>query len=69
MAQKKKGEKYTCEECGMIVIVEADSRECEECDIICCEVPMVLVKSKKAPAKKAATKHAAKKTLAKKSSK
>jgi hypothetical protein len=57
---KKKGEKYTCEECGMVVIVE-DVCGCEECDITCCDVPMVQVKAKKKVVKPAAKKKPAKK--------
>ena len=60
MAQKKKGDKYTCEECGMVVVVE-DVCECEECAIVCCDVPMVPVKEKKKAAKPAAKKKSAKK--------
>ncbi len=55
---KKKGERYECEECGMIVVVE-DECGCDECDIVCCETPMKKVKKvapKKATAKKAAPK-------------
>ncbi|MDD1770523.1 MAG: hypothetical protein LUO79_05505 [Methanomassiliicoccales archaeon] len=54
---KKKGEKYKCEECGMVVVVE-DVCGCEECELVCCETPM---KKVKAPAKKAAKKKPAKK--------
>jgi len=57
---KKKGEKYACEECGMVVVVE-DNCECEECDIICCDVPMVPAKAKKRVAKPATKKKLAKK--------
>lgn len=44
----KKGERYKCEECGVLVAVE-DECGCEPCDLICCGVPMVKVAS---PAKK-----------------
>ncbi len=47
---KKKGEKYECEECGMIILVE-DPCGCEECDLICCGEPMKPVKAAKANAK------------------
>lgn len=43
---KKKGEKYTCEDCGLIVVVEDDCG-CEECDIVCCGAPMKPVKEAK----------------------
>jgi hypothetical protein len=49
---KKKGEKYECGECGLVVVVE-DECGCDECEIICCETPM---KKVRAPAKKAAAK-------------
>jgi len=35
----KKGEKYKCEECGLVVIVDEDCG-CAVCDIVCCDVPM-----------------------------
>lgn len=59
---KKKGEKYECEECGMIVVVE-DVCGCEECVLVCCETPM---KKVKVPAKKAAKKKPAAKKPSKK---
>jgi hypothetical protein len=51
---KKKGEKYECPECGLVIIIEDDGCECQECDVVCCSVPMELVaiKPKKAAAKK-----------------
>ena len=63
---KKKGERYICEECGMVVLVE-DACGCEECEMVCCNVPMVPVKAKKKAAKPAAK--AAAKKLAKKARK
>jgi hypothetical protein len=57
---KKKGEKYTCEECGMVVVVE-DACECEDCAITCCDAAMVPVKAKKKAAKPVAKKKPAKK--------
>ena len=47
---KKKGEKYKCEDCGLVVIVE-DPCGCEPCDIVCCSVPMKPVKIEKAKGK------------------
>ena len=47
---KKKGEKYECEECGLVVVVE-DACACEPCDIVCCSVPMKPVKEVKAKTK------------------
>jgi len=40
----KKGEKYKCEECGLIVVVE-DPCGCEAVELLCCEVPMKSVKA------------------------
>jgi len=40
----KKGEKYKCEECGLIVVVE-DPCGCEEVALLCCNVPMKPVKA------------------------
>ena len=52
----KKGEKYKCEECGLIVVVE-DPCGCEEVELICCETPMKPVKgASKAKPKAKATK-------------
>jgi hypothetical protein len=39
----KKGEKYKCDECGLIVVVE-DPCGCETVGLLCCEVPMKPVK-------------------------
>jgi len=41
---KKKGEKYKCETCGLIVVVE-DPCGCETVELMCCEVPMKPVKA------------------------
>ncbi|NWG10758.1 hypothetical protein HXY33_03270 [Candidatus Bathyarchaeota archaeon] len=35
----KKGAKYKCEECGLVVVVDR-ACECAPCDLICCGVPM-----------------------------
>jgi hypothetical protein len=43
---KKKGEKYKCDECGLVVLVE-DVCGCEDCDVVCCGVPMIQVKEEK----------------------
>ncbi len=52
----RKGEKYECPECGVIVAVE-DPCACAPCDLICCGVPMKEVKPKaKAKAKAKAKK-------------
>jgi hypothetical protein len=66
---KKKGEKYKCEECGLVVLVE-DVCGCSDCDLICCDVPMKPVKETKAQTKsKAPEKAKAKPKPAKKVSK
>jgi hypothetical protein len=42
---KNKGERYSCENCGLVVLVE-DPCECgDECEIICCQKPMKQNKS------------------------
>ena len=43
---KKKGERYKCDECGLVVLVE-DVCGCEDCDVICCGAPMKQVKAEK----------------------
>ncbi|MEM3366620.1 MAG: hypothetical protein QXM93_09405 [Candidatus Methanomethyliaceae archaeon] len=47
-----KGDRYRCEKCGLVVVVE-DPCGCAACDLICCEVPMKKVNAepKKAPEK------------------
>ncbi|MBN1357640.1 hypothetical protein JW988_02620 [Candidatus Bathyarchaeota archaeon] len=40
----KKGEKYKCDECRLIVVVE-DPCSCETIELICCETPMKTVKA------------------------
>jgi hypothetical protein len=42
----KKGEKYKCDECGLVVVVE-DPCGCESVELICCETPMKPVKAAK----------------------
>ena len=39
----KKGERYKCEECGLVVLVE-DACGCQTCDLVCCSTPMKPVK-------------------------
>jgi hypothetical protein len=42
----KKGTKYKCEECGLVLVVD-EACECEpECVPTCCETPMKEVKAK-----------------------
>jgi len=54
MARAKQGERYVCDECGMVVSVE-EPCTCDACGIVCCDVPMM----KKAGAAGKATKKAA----------
>jgi hypothetical protein len=42
---KKKGEKYECGECGLVVVVD-DTCGCSPCNLVCCNVPMKEVKKK-----------------------
>ena len=50
---KKKGDKYKCDECGMVILIE-EPCGCESCELICCSQPMKQVKvSEKKPAPKA----------------
>jgi hypothetical protein len=49
---KKKGEKYECEECGLVVLVE-NPCECDEsCELVCCGEPMKQAKPKETKEKK-----------------
>jgi hypothetical protein len=41
----KKGSKYECPECGIVVMVD-EVCDCAPCDLICCGVPMKEVKPK-----------------------
>ncbi len=43
---KKKGAQYKCEECGLVVTVDQPCG-CEDCALVCCEVPMKEMKPKK----------------------
>lgn len=42
---KKKGAKYKCEECGLIVMID-EPCGCAPCDLVCCDVAMKEVKPK-----------------------
>jgi len=47
---RKKGERYKCDECGLVVIVE-DPCGCEDtCGLICCGEPMNPVEAGKTEA-------------------
>ncbi len=47
----KKGTKYECEECGVVVVVN-EPCGCTPCDLICCGVPMEEAKPKATKKKK-----------------
>jgi len=51
---KKKGEKYQCEDCGLVVLVE-DPCGCETCELVCCAKPMKQVKETQTKQKKQQT--------------
>lgn len=50
----KKGDRYKCEECGVVMVVE-DPCGCSPCDLVCCGTPMTQV-GKKSEAKPKAKK-------------
>jgi hypothetical protein len=52
MAKQNKGAKYKCEECGVVVAVD-EPCGCEQCDLVCCGVPMMAVTPKAVTKKKA----------------
>jgi len=39
----KKGDKYKCDDCGLVIVVE-DPCGCTACDLICCGKQMKTVK-------------------------
>ena len=41
----KKGTKYKCDECGVVVMIDSVCA-CEPCDLVCCDIPMKEVKTK-----------------------
>ena len=41
----RKGTKYKCDECGVVMVVD-EPCACVPCDLICCGVPMKEVKPK-----------------------
>jgi len=51
----KKGDKYECASCGVVLVVD-NACGCDPCDVVCCGAPMKLTKAgaKAAPAKAAA---------------
>jgi hypothetical protein len=53
MAKAKTGDRYVCDECGMIISVD-EACGCETCEIICCDAPMVKAAGTAKKAKKKA---------------
>jgi hypothetical protein len=51
----RKGEKYECEKCGVVVTVD-ENCNCVACDLMCCGAPMKQVKPKAKPKAKAKAK-------------
>ncbi len=47
---KNKGEKYECEDCGLVVAIE-DPCGCETCELVCCGEPMKPVEPEKIQSK------------------
>ena len=41
----KKGDKYKCEDCGIVLLVD-NACGCGPCDIVCCGEPMKKVEEK-----------------------
>ncbi len=41
----KKGDKYACDDCGIIVMVD-EACGCAPCDLVCCGAPMKSVETK-----------------------
>ena len=68
MAEVHKGDKYKCEDCGIVVVVD-DPCGCTACDLVCCGAPMVEVKPKSKPKTKAKAKPKPKKKTKKKPTK
>jgi len=42
---KRRGAKYKCEECGLVVVVD-DPCGCATCELVCCSVPMKKTEAK-----------------------
>ena len=41
----KKGDRYSCDDCGIVVIVD-EACGCAPCDLVCCGAPMKSVETK-----------------------
>lgn len=63
MAKAKTGDRYVCDECGMVVSVEG-ACICDPCGLVCCDVPMVKAPGAATKAKKKASPAKAKKAKA-----
>jgi hypothetical protein len=48
---KGKGDKYKCESCGLMIVVEEPCDCGDSCEIMCCEQPMKKVVKPKTDAK------------------
>ena len=46
MVSLRKGDKYKCEDCGIVLLVDTPCG-CAACDVICCGKPMKKVETKK----------------------
>ena len=54
----KKGDRYKCDECGLVIAVEnpCGGCECEPCEVVCCGEPMKPVEETQKPKPKASPK-------------
>jgi hypothetical protein len=53
---KSKGQRYSCEDCGLEVLIVNDCECGDECQIMCCEKPMKLNKGNDKSSSKPAVK-------------
>jgi hypothetical protein len=51
MVKEKKGTRYKCEDCGLVVVVD-EPCGCEPVHIVCCSAPMVKMAPKTTAKKK-----------------
>jgi len=51
----KKGDKYECEDCGLVIMVD-EPCGCEPCEVVCCGTPMKPVSAQKAKPKASSAK-------------
>ena len=64
MAKAKKGDVFSCETCGLVVVVD-DACGCAAAEIVCCDEVMVKGRAAATKSKQKAAKLAAAKTVAK----